>query len=330
MFKKLAFIAGVAMLLSACGGNDGGGAPASSSPVASQESQGKTAEKPLERGQVAQALLDGQFERVHERMSEAFRKEISVDRLREGYAGFAESVAEWQVISQLELNGGHMLAWTDSGGGRGVVATFDKEGVITGLRLLPLERFPDTDETPTKQAYGLPFEGEWYVFWGGRNVLSNYHYEYASQRYAYDLVRVEDGFSYRGDATKNESYFAFGQPILAPYDGKVVHVVNDIPDNDPVGSMNPEQPAGNVVVIDHGNGEFSFLAHLQEGSVEVKVGDRVAKGDEIGLSGNSGNSSEPHLHYQVSDRPDLFEGKSIRVQWDGGLDPVQGMSVGRK
>ncbi|TGU70988.1 M23 family metallopeptidase, partial [Mesorhizobium sp. M00.F.Ca.ET.186.01.1.1] len=126
-----------------------------------------------------------------------------------------------------------------------------------------------------------------------QDVLSNYHYAIPSQRYAYDIIKIKDGYSYSGDATKNESYYAFGQEILAPQDGTVVHVVSDIPDNVPVGTMNDKQPAGNVVVIDHGNGEFSYLAHLKQGSAKVKVGDRVKKGDLLGLCGNSGNSSEP-------------------------------------
>ncbi|MFC4597384.1 M23 family metallopeptidase [Cohnella hongkongensis] len=336
MMRNVALIAGFAMLLSACGGGEQGNGGASQektpspeaawTPEAGEESRGE----PLKPEKVAQALQERRFGQVHAQTSEHFRNNISEEQMRSAYETFAEGVSEWKHASLMQLNDGQYRAWTDREGERGIVATFDAGDVITSLRLVPLQRFTDTDDKRTGLAYGLPFEGEWYVFWGGRNVLANYHYEYEGQRYAYDFVRVEDGYSYRGDETKNESYYAFGQPVLAPQEGEVVHVVNDIADNVPVGAMNEEQPAGNVVVIDHGNGEFSFLAHLQAGSVKVEVGDRVEKGEVVGLCGNSGNSSEPHLHYQVSDKPDLFEGKSIRVQWENELDPLQGEFVGGK
>ncbi|WP_411347006.1 M23 family metallopeptidase [Paenibacillus sp. WLX2291] len=159
--------------------------------------------------------------------------------------------------------------------------------------------------------------------------MQNYHYAVESQRYAYDFIQVKDGMSYRGDATRNESYYAFGQPALAPADGTVVAVVNDIADNEPVGTMNPEQPAGNNVVIRHGS-EYSLLGHLQQGSVTVKKGDPIQAGQIIGKIGNSGNSSEAHLHFQIADNPNLANGKSIAVRWQGDMEPVKGQIVNNK
>src|SRR5262249_51403325 len=150
-----------------------------------------------------------------------------------------------------------------------------------------------------------------------------------SQRYAYDFVQTKDGYSYKGDPNTNESYYAFGQDIYATQDGTVVHAVNDIKDNKPLIETNEKDPYGNVVVIDHGNGEYSYLAHLKQGSVTVKVGDQVSKGDLVGLCGNSGNSSEPHLHYQVSDSTNSVNSKSIRVQWVDDLSPRQGEVIGK-
>jgi len=341
MLKRLAItIAGCALLLTACGGNGengGKGSGNAQTPIPSSVgapspsgANGTGAVERLKPEQLAQALLEGQYGRVHAQMSEQFRSNVTEEQLQTVYEEIKGSAPEWKSAANMQLNEGRYLVWTNPDERLGLLATFDSEDTITGLQIMPLDSYPDTDKQFTKLAYGLPFEGEWYVFWGGRNVLVNYHYEYAGQRYAYDFIRIQDGFSYSGDPTKNESYYAFGQPILAPEEGKVVHVVNDIADNVPVGKMNEEHPAGNVVVIDHGNGEFSFLAHLLMGSVKVKVGDRVAKGDTVGLCGNSGNSSEPHLHYQVSDKQDLFEGKSIRIRWDNELDPLQGTLLGEK
>jgi len=336
--KKALIFTGIAIILAACGtggkkdGNEASPSqPAASSPGATNSAAPTAggAGTPFKIEQVASSLVEGRFGDVYARTSEEFRAQIGEADFKAAYEGFAGGTKQWAENSEFDLNGMSYRSWTNPEKDKGLIATFDGKA-IKGLMMKPLESFPASDEDLTKLAYGNPFEGEWYVIWGGRDVMSNYHYEYESQRYAYDLLQVRDGFSYKGDATRNESYYAFGQPVFASQDGKVVHVTDGIKDNVPVGAMNPEHPAGNAVVIDHGNGEFSYLAHLKEGSVKVKVGDKVSRGDEIGLCGNSGNSSEPHLHYQVSDGPDLYENKSIRVRWEDGADPIQGMTIQSK
>jgi murein DD-endopeptidase MepM/ murein hydrolase activator NlpD len=144
----------------------------------------------------------------------------------------------------------------------------------------------------------LPFDREWYVFWGGREPHQNYHVVNANQRFAYDFVIRRDGKSHLGDGSSNEDYYAWGAPILAPAAGTVVSAVDGIRDNTP-GEVNQAALAGNHVIVDHGTGEFSLFAHLQRGSVAVKAGDRLNKGDLLGKCGNSGNTTEPHLHYHL-------------------------------
>lgn len=75
------------------------------------------------------------------------------------------------------------------------------------------------------------------------------------------------------------------------------------------------------------SGEYSITAHFRQGSIAVREGDRVRKGDPLGQAGNSGNSSEPPIHFQISDSSDLMTGKSLNVKWDGGLNIVQGETV---
>ena len=72
---------------------------------------------------------------------------------------------------------------------------------------------------------------------------------------------------------------------------------------------------GNQIVIDHGNGEFSFYAHLKPGSLLVKPGDRVQRGQRIAAVGGSGNSTEPHLHFHVCDSADLMRATAIPIRW---------------
>ncbi|RJS59266.1 hypothetical protein CJ483_03615 [Bacillus sp. PK3_68] len=160
-------------------------------------------------------------------------------------------------------------------------------------------------------------------FLGGTNQFINYHYVYADQRYAYDLIIMKDGQSYSGPVKENESYYAFNKEIIAPAEGKIVKIVDGIKDNVP-GEFNPEPPEGNCVIIEHKNNEYSMLAHLKQSSILVSEGDFVQQGEVIGVCGNSGNSSEPHLHFQVMNSINYLKGQSIRIRFENGLEPIQG------
>jgi murein DD-endopeptidase MepM/ murein hydrolase activator NlpD len=76
--------------------------------------------------------------------------------------------------------------------------------------------------------------------------------------------------------------------------------------------MNPYSALGNAVIIQHRENEFSVLAHLKLDGIKVKVGEKVTKGQVIGLCGNSGNSSEPHLHYHLQNTPIIQDGTGIK------------------
>ncbi|MFQ5982570.1 MAG: M23 family metallopeptidase, partial [Woeseiaceae bacterium] len=180
--------------------------------------------------------------------------------------------------------------------------SFDENNRIAGFFIAPQEEpapspYLDYD---TKAYLRLPVTGEWFVFWGGRSVEQNYHAAVRDQRFAYDLLVVQDGKSHRGDGKQSEQYFCWGRPILAPASGTVVTVVSDLPDNPP-GVMDPNNPPGNHVIIDLGNREYALLAHLQADSVGVTEGEEVRTGQQIGRCGNSGNTSEPHLHFHLQD-----------------------------
>src|SRR5207247_1850980 len=130
------------------------------------------------------------------------------------------------------------------------------------------------------------------------------------QRFAYDLVAVRDSMDHSGSGRLNADYYAFGMPIVAPASGKVTEATDGIADNAP-GQLNPKQPAGNHVMLDLGGGEYALLAHLKKGTVRVKKGLTVAAGDTLGLCGNSGNTSQPHLHFHLQNGPALFEADGL-------------------
>ncbi len=191
----------------------------------------------------------------------------------------------------------------------------DHDDLIAGLWFLP--HTPE-GEAPEKNGVtlSLPFKGEWLVLWGGDTEELNYHHNVPRQRYAFDFVVVDEkGRTHKGNGTRNEDYYAFGREILAPGDGIVTDVVTGVRDNKP-GSMNPSLALGNVVFIQHSKNEVSVIAHLKNGSTQVKVGEKVKKGQVIGLCGNSGNSSEPHLHYHLQNTPVIQNGIGIKVFFD--------------
>ena len=185
-------------------------------------------------------------------------------------------------------------------------------GKIAGLllRVTPPKTLPSDPHAGyrLKALLHLPFApgDSWTVVWGGDTRAQNYHVDAPDQRHAYDLLVVENGVSHRGDGSRLDQYYAWGRRILAPASGTVIEAVNDLADN-AIGQRDAAHAAGNHVLLDLGGGEYALLAHLQHGSVQVKAGNRVITGQWLGLCGNSGNTSEPHLHFHVQDKPYLFQ-----------------------
>lgn len=136
---------------------------------------------------------------------------------------------------------------------------------------------------------------------------------YISQRYAIDWVAAyPDGKTYLGDQKDNKSYKIYGAEIHAVADGVVTETKDGIPQNIPNADklavpLTLETIGGNHVIVDIGGGRFAFYAHMQPGSLRVKVGDHVKTGDVLGLVGNTGNSSEPHLHFDICDASSMLE-----------------------
>ena len=160
----------------------------------------------------------------------------------------------------------------------------------------------------------LPFNGEWLVVWGGRTLNENYHASLKDQRFAIDVVQMKNGSTFIGNGTRNEDYHCFGDTLYAPASGQIVEMKNSVADNNP-GKTNKKHLFGNYVIMDHGNGEYSVLAHFMKNSIVVNVGDIVTKGQVIGLTGNSGNSTEPHLHYHLQNRPSIGKGAGLPAQF---------------
>ncbi|RZU47383.1 urea transporter [Fluviicoccus keumensis] len=140
----------------------------------------------------------------------------------------------------------------------------------------------------------LPVNGDWDVYQG----FDGEHTHQGPWRYAIDLIVTEGGLSFHQDGSRIDHYYAFGLPVLSPCHGQVVGLVAEIPDNEP-GAMNLEQNWGNYLLIRLAGGACVLLAHLQQGSLGVAIGDWLKPGDPVGRCGNSGRSPQPHLHLSV-------------------------------
>ncbi len=224
-----------------------------------------------------------------------------------------------------------------------VTLALDPDGLIALLTVAPEWPLPVDPATghASEVTYHLPFDGQWLVVWGGDTLIQNYHVESRPERHAYDILIWNDGATHRGDGTRNEDYWCYGQPLFAPAAGTVVEALDGIPNNRP-GEINPEPHAGgNHLVIQTAEDEFLILAHMKQGSVLVKQGDKVRAGDPLGLAGNSGHSTEPHLHMHLQSQadvnlPETFElplrfsnylADGVPVVLDA---PLQGQFVGRQ
>ena len=214
----------------------------------------------------------------------------------------------------------HIYKTTFEDGIMDVLISVDERNRLNGLYLKP--HLPTDAQYPTLErnvtSMILPFNGEWFVFWGGETENQNYHMGNIHQQYAYDLLKVENGASYAGDPSKNESYLAFGKDIIAPCNGTVVLAIDGVPDNKP-GELNPIHVTGNTLVLKTDSGEFILFGHLKEGSIAVQKGQEVLQGAYLAQCGNSGNSSEPHLHLQLQNGRDFHKATGGRLLFDNIL-----------
>ncbi|MBF6570308.1 MAG: M23 family metallopeptidase [Candidatus Binataceae bacterium] len=185
------------------------------------------------------------------------------------------------------------------------------------------------DEAPPI-SIGPPLRGgDWLA--GGGPSNTSYHRRarmvvngvvYFAQRFAIDYVKISpQGQTYIGDPKKNTSYLCYGADLLAVADGKVVGLKDGLPENtpDPVAravEMTMETAGGNYVALDIGFHRYALYGHLIPGSLKVKLGDVVKRGQVLARLGNSGNSTEPHLHFQIADAPSFLAAQGLTYVYD--------------
>ena len=196
----------------------------------------------------------------------------------------------------------------------GMTLTLNLNNEIAGLLFKPYTEAKEIVRNTTK--IKLPFKGEWTVTWGGDTKELNYHVESVAQKNAFDiLITDQKGATHKGTGETNEDYYAFGKELFAPCDGEVVLVVDGVKDNIP-GTLNPIYIPGNTVIIKTATGEYAFFAHFKQNTIVVKQGQKVTAGALLGLCGNSGNSSEPHLHFHLQNVEDMTKATGAKCYFD--------------
>lgn len=195
-------------------------------------------------------------------------------------------------------------------------------GLIIGLALY----FRVGTVRAEPQVVRPPVIGRWVPVNGPGSRVPSHGLQAWGQTYAIDLIHVPSGdyrpeFSWRPLSYPADSFPSFGQPVVAPAAGTVVRAYHQARDHRSRTSWlgliyllvegalrelaGPKRLLGNHVVLDLGNGIYAALAHLRRGSVLVRPGDHVESGQQLAECGNSGNSSEPHVHFQLMDRAQL-------------------------
>jgi murein DD-endopeptidase MepM/ murein hydrolase activator NlpD len=167
----------------------------------------------------------------------------------------------------------------------------------------------------------LPFTGTWTIIGSGdgtgqRNLLQ--------QQYTYEFSSTDaSGRRYKTDGKTNDDYLVYGREVLAPANGTVVEVIDGVRENSP-GIRNPYALIGNAIIIQHSDKEYSVLAYLKPGSIRVKAGDKIIRGQTLAQCGNSGNANEPALHFHLQDSPYLQIAKSLKFYFERALVTKEG------
>lgn len=223
------------------------------------------------------------WERLSDRMRSHFETPDALDGALRGLAAGlgAEGRVETERVTRVQRWWVYSRTATFAAAGPVVLEwQIEDDGAVSALHLSPVA----AESAHPRTTLRLPFEGTWTVDAGGFRLPGNAHFRYPEDVFGVDFTPAGADCA--------------GRAILAPAAGVVATAVDGVPDNPP-GRRSPARWEGNHVVLDHENGERSVLAHLQQGSLVVRAGDRVAAGAPVGRCGNSGGSRRAHLHLHL-------------------------------
>lgn len=242
----------------------------------------------------------GKVDSVYGLFSNDMQTTLPLDKAKEFLGGLKSQAGAIAKMEFVKYDGPYAsYRTTFDKGVFSVDIALDPGNKIGGFFVKPVadESLPKPSRNVTKLQ--LPFKEVWTVAWGGDTKELNYHVENTAQKNAFDfLITDPNGRSFKTDGKSNTDYYAFGKPLYATCDGEVVDVIDGVADNKP-GVLNAVDVTGNTVVLKTANNEYIVYAHFKQNSIKVQKGQLVKSGDLLGLCGNSGRSSEPHLHFHI-------------------------------
>ena len=248
------------------------------------------------------------FNNIPQLFSDSFLNKVPASSLTSLFTSFKKDLGELQSFTFQKKEG--VVEMYTSQFTNGIMRTaiaIDEHKKIMGLSFKPDETEVEPNFTRNSTPFILPFKDAWFTFWGGDNKAQNYHVTVKAQQGAFDfMILGKNNRSYQRSGTRNEDYYAFGKPLYAVCDAEVVEVITGVHDNPP-GRMNPAEPFGNMITLKTAADEYIVYAHFEQGTIRVKEGDQVKQGEFLGNCGNSGNSSEPHLHFHLQDRASHYQ-----------------------
>lgn len=185
-----------------------------------------------------------------------------------------------------------------------------------------LDDFPVLVDEEPALVLSPPFDGGVWLAGDGpandsnhrRSIFAIDGHIYSPERFAIDWVKVgPNGDSRHDGRTRNENWWGWGEPVLAVGDGAITEVVDEFPDNTPpvIPPVTLDNIAGNHIVLQIAPNRFVTYAHLQRGSIKVRVREHVHRGDVLAFLGNSGNTSGAHLHLQVTDHNSVLQSQGV-------------------
>lgn len=175
--------------------------------------------------------------------------------------------------------------------------------------------FPGTFQFPAEDACALidmPVKGQWLAMQAGKFPWVNYHANVPMQMYAIDMVKLgPNGKFFTNFGADTNDFYSFGDSVFAPVSGMVFKAKDGLPTQMVYKGEDTVNVAGNYVEIEMENAKYLFIAHLLKGSVAVNTGDTILAGQFLGLAGNSGNTTFPHLHIHIQDKPIINDTAAI-------------------
>ena len=264
---------------------------------------------------------DGQFDDLYHQTSDSFKSQHSVDAFHRQASSFHHGIRRYRLLNEMVLNGSRYVLWSDFRKEKLLSVQFNRSNEIESIQMTVTSSSKETNPF-TKNKYRLPFKEEWFVVSEGTNVGMYLHEPIRKKRDGYDFVKTKDQQPYNRKKIGMNGSYAFGEQVLSPLDGTIYKVVDGLPDE-----PNADHPLGNHIIIQHKHDEYTLLAHLESGSIVVKVGDQVKTKKFLAHCGRSGNTVEPRLHMHVMNHPDVNTATALPIRWKGRLRPVRGKVV---